>query len=264
MGNTVPLTTRVPPHKLSIYPNRTGRPRCFLAALMRSIRDGGSPPNPAGGHGVAHLPSKPLSACMVCSGEGRTVSGRVPPGGERAIYPVHMRCLIKWEDRFASFVQKEHHLCQPRRSSGGKLKCPSSSLRSSFQVGIFSHERGKHLSFTVRRSGAILPRNPLRTFHQLLLFCSVASPAPPVLAARESHVQDLLACAGMAVNNHPFHLDHAEQLLGAPGAPAVRSGWAGCCGHLSRWVWCSRAASSRATSSPHPTTIMGSLGNSTS
>ena len=213
---------------------------------------------------MAHLPSKPLSACMVCSGEGRTVSGRVPPGGERAIYPVHMRCLIKWEDRFASFVQKEHHLCQPRRSSGGKLKCPSSSLRSSFQVGIFSHERGKHLSFTVRRSGAILPRNPLRTFHQLLLFCSVASPAPPVLAARESHVQDLLACAGMAVNNHPFHLDHAEQLLGAPGAPAVRSGWAGCCGHLSRWVWCSRAASSRATSSPHPTTIMGSLGNSTS
>ena len=152
---------------------------------------------------MAHPPSKPLSACMVCSAEGRTVSGRVPPGGERAIYPVHMRCLIKWEDRFASFVQKEHHLCQPRRSSGGKLKCPSSSLRSSFQVGIFSHERGKHLSFTVRRSGAILPRNPLRTFHQLLLFCSVASPAPPVLAARESHVQDLLACAGMAVNNHP-------------------------------------------------------------
>ena len=45
---------------------------------------------------------------------------------------------------------------------------------------------GKHLNFTVRRSGAILPRNPPRTFHQLLLFCSVASPAPPVLAARES------------------------------------------------------------------------------
>ena len=131
---------------------------------------------------MAHLPSKPLSACMVCSGEGRTVSGRVPPGGERAIYPVHMRCLIKWEDRFASFVQKEHHLCQPRRSSGGKLKCPSSSLRSSFQVGIFSHERGKHLSFTVRRSGAILPRNPLRTFHH------AASLAPPHPCSRRANL----------------------------------------------------------------------------
>ena len=111
---------------------------------------------------------------------------------------------------------------------------PKLETQIEFSVGIFSHERVKHLNFTVRRSAAILPRNPPRTFHQLLLFCSVTSPAPrPVLAARESHNQHLLACAGMAVNIHPFHLDHAEQLLGAPGAPAVRSRSAGCCGRLS-------------------------------
>ena len=47
----------------------------------------------------------------------------------------YMRCLIKWGNSFASFAQKVHNPCQPRRSSGGKLKCPRSSLRSSFQSG---------------------------------------------------------------------------------------------------------------------------------
>ena len=108
-----------------------------------------------------------------------------------------------------------------------QAEVPKLEPQIEFSVGIFSHELVKHLNFTVRHSGAILRRNLPRTFHQLLLFCSVASPAPPVLAARESHDPHLLACAGMAVNIHPFHLDHAEQLLGAPGAPAVRSssGW---------------------------------------
>ena len=82
---------------------------------------------------------------------------------------------------------------------------PKLETQIEFSVGIFSHERVKHLNFTVRRSGAILPRNPPRTFHQLVLFCSVARPTPPVLAARESHNQHLLACAGMAVNIHSFH-----------------------------------------------------------
>ena len=49
----------------------------------------------------------------------------------------------------------------------------------------------------------------------------------------------------MAVNIHPIDLDHAEQLLGAPGAPAVRSGSAGCCGRLSRWVVLARGEFSR-------------------
>ena len=163
------------------------------------------------------------------------MSGRVPPGGERAIYPVHAMPHKRGE-QFCLLRSKVHHLCQPRRSSGVQAEVPKLEPQIEFSVGIFSHKRVKHLSFTVRRSGAILPRNPPRTFHQLLLFCSVASPAPPVLAARESHDPHLLACAGMAVNIHSFHLDHAEQLLGAPGAPAVRSSSAGCCGRLSRWV----------------------------
>ena len=49
----------------------------------------------------------------------------------------------------------------------------------------------------------------------------------------------------MAVNIHPIHLGHAEQLLGAPGAPAVRSRSAGCCGRLSRWVVLARGELSR-------------------
>ena len=92
----------------------------------------------------------------------------------------------------------------------GQAEVPKIEPQIEFSVGIFSYERVKHLNFTVRRSGAILPRNPPRTFHQQLLFCSVASPAPPVLAARESHDPHLLACAGMAVNIHPIDLDHAE------------------------------------------------------
>ena len=49
----------------------------------------------------------------------------------------------------------------------------------------------------------------------------------------------------MAVNIHPIDLDHAEQLLGAPGAPAVQSSSAGCCGRLSRWVVLARGEFSR-------------------
>ena len=172
------------------------------------------------------------------------MSGRVPPGGEPAVYTVHAM-PHKTGRHICLRCAQVHDQCQPRRSSGGQAEVPNLEPQIEFSVGIFSHERGKHLNFTVRRSGAILPRNPPRTFHQLLLFCSVASPAPPVLAARESHDPRLLSCAGMAVNIHPVHLDHAEQLLGAPGAPAVRSGWAGCCGRLSRWVVLARGELSR-------------------
>ena len=46
----------------------------------------------------------------------------------------------------------------------------------------------------------------------------------------------------MTVNIHPIDLDHAEQLLGASGAPAVRSSSAG---RLSRWVVLARGEFSR-------------------
>ena len=38
-----------------------------------------------------------------------------------------------------------------------------------FLVETFSHELAKYLNFTVRRSGAVLPRTPFRPLHQLLL-----------------------------------------------------------------------------------------------
>ena len=139
------------------------------------------------------------------------MSGRVPPGGEPAVYTVHAM-PHKTGRHICLRCAQVHDQCQPRRSSGGQAEVPNLEPQIEFSVGIFSHERWKHLNFTVRRSGAILPRNPPRTFHQLLLFCSVASPAPPVLAARESHDPHLLSCAGMAVNIQLVHLDHAEQL----------------------------------------------------
>ena len=37
-----------------------------------------------------------------------------------------------------------------------------------FSVGTSSHELAKHLDFAVRRSCVLIPRTPLRTFHQLL------------------------------------------------------------------------------------------------
>ena len=37
-----------------------------------------------------------------------------------------------------------------------------------FSVGTSSHELAKHLDFAVRRSCVLIPRIPLRTFHQLL------------------------------------------------------------------------------------------------
>ena len=92
-------------------------------------------------------------------------------------------------------------------------------------------------------------RSSLETHVELFTSCcSFAAspcPGPPVLAAREYHDPHLLACAGMAVNIHPIDLDHAEQLLGAPGAPAVQSSSAGCCGRLSRWVVLARGEFSR-------------------
>ena len=48
-----------------------------------------------------------------------------------------------------------------------------------FSVATFAHELAKYLNFTVRRQGAVLPRTPLRPFHQLLLLeRSTALPKP--------------------------------------------------------------------------------------
>lgn len=62
---------------------------------------------------------------------------------------------------------------------------------------------------------------------------------------RVKHINSTVRRSGMAVNIHPIHLCHAEQLPGAPGAPAVRSRSAGCCGRLSRWVVLARGEFSR-------------------
>ena len=160
------------------------------------------------------------------------MSGRVPPGGERAIYPVHAMphkrgrqiCLLR---------SKVHHLCQPRRSSGVQAEVPKLEPQIEFSVGIFSHKRVKHLNFTVRRSGAILPRNPPRTFHQQLLFCSVPSPAPSVLAARELTIRTArlvfavwkLCDRSSSLCLHPGISCASPMNWGTPGSPSGRGRW---------------------------------------
>ena len=106
------------------------------------------------------------------------------------------------------------------------------------------------------------PSNPTSNLSPAALFAPTIGPAQSLLTARESHVLHLLACAGMAVNTHGVHLEQAELLLGATAAPAVRFRSADAARPRAAG-WCSRATSSRATSSPPLTTIKGALSNST-
>ena len=143
----------------------------------------------------------------------------------------------------------------------GQTEVPKIEPQIEFSVGIFSYERVKHLNFTVRRSGAILRRNLPRTFHQLLLFCSVASPAPPVRSRRANLTirTCLLAQGWRSTSTRSILITRSSCLVlqVRPRSDLVRLGAA----VVLAAGWCSRAASSRATSSPPPTTITGSLGN---
>ena len=97
-------------------------------------------------HDRARTSAIPLPAHRPCAAASQQSPVAIVPHGDvgclvgfrqegSAPSTPYMRCLIKGGNRFASFAQKVHNRCLPRRSSGGKLKCPSSSLRSSFQSG---------------------------------------------------------------------------------------------------------------------------------
>ena len=97
-------------------------------------------------HDRARTSAIPLPAHRPCAAASQQSPAAIVPHGDvgclvgfrqegSAPSTPYMRCLIKWGNSFASFPQKVHNPCQPRRSSGGKLKCPRSSHRSSFQSG---------------------------------------------------------------------------------------------------------------------------------
>ena len=141
------------------------------------------------------------------------------------------------------------------------LKVPDLEPQIEFFVGTFSHELAKYLDFPVRRSVANLPRTPLRPFHQLLLLeRSTALPNPCSRHANFT-IRACLLAQGWQRNIHSVHHEQAELLLGATAAPAVRFRSADAARPRAA-SWCSRATSSRATSSPPLTTIKGSLSNS--
>ena len=130
-------------------------------------------------HDRARTSAIPLPAHRPCAAASQQSPAAMVPHGD-------VGCLVGFRQEGSApstqqaclLRSKVHHLCQPRRSSGVQAEVPKLEPQIEFSVGIFSHERVKHLDFTVRRSGAVLRRNLPRTFHQLLLFCSVASPWP--------------------------------------------------------------------------------------
>ena len=125
-----------------------------------------------------------------------------------------------------------------------------------FSVGIFSHERRKHLNFTVRRSGAILPRNPhLEPFTSWCSFA--ASLAPPHPCSRRANLTIrtcFLAQGWRSTSNSSILITRSSCLLALQVRPRSDLDGLGAA-VVSAAGWCSRAASSRATSSPPPTTI---------
>ena len=128
----------------------------------------------------------------------------------------------------------------------GRAEVPKLEPQIEFSVGIFSHERRKHLNFTVRRSGAILPRNPhLEPFTSWCSFAASLAPPHPCSRRANLTIRTCFLAQGWRSTSNSSILVTRSSCLGAPGAPAVRSGWAGCCGRLSCWVVLARGEFSR-------------------
>ena len=108
-----------------------------------------------------------------------------------------------------------------------------------FSVGASSHELAKHLDFAVRRSCVLIPRTPLRTFHQLgsCSFCPDDRPCPiPAHGARISRSARCLLAQG-------WQSTPMVSILNTSGAAAgcyscargpISVGW--CWPAPSRWV----------------------------
>ena len=95
-------------------------------------------------HDRARTSAIPLPAPRPCAAASQQSPVAIVPHGDvgclvgfrqegSAPSTPYMRCLIKGEDRFASFAQKVHNCANLDGAPGCKLKCPSSSHRSSFQ-----------------------------------------------------------------------------------------------------------------------------------
>ena len=148
-------------------------------------------------HDRARTSAIPLPAHRPCAAASQQSPAAIVPHGDvgclvgfrqdgSAPSTPHMRCLIKGEDRFASFAQKVHNRCQPRRSSGRKLKCPSSSHRSSFQSASSRMSAGS----TSALPFAAQVRSSLETHFELFTSCCsfAASPAPPHPCSRRANL----------------------------------------------------------------------------
>ena len=95
-------------------------------------------------HDRARTSAIPLPAHRPCAAASQQSPAAIVPHGDvgclvgfrqegSAPSTPYMRCLIKREDRFASFAQRYIICANLDGAPGCKLKCPSSSHRSSFQ-----------------------------------------------------------------------------------------------------------------------------------
>ena len=115
-----------------------------------------------------------------------------------------------------------------------------------FCDGVFFLELVQCINFTESRLGALLPRNPLRTFLSARRLACAAHPALSPPAGCESHDSCPLVCAGSKLNIPPVHPERAASSVAAAGAPRrpIRLvGPAGACGAHD----CLPAAGPRAT-----------------
>ena len=95
-------------------------------------------------HDRARTSAIPLPAHRPCAAASQQSPVAIVPHGDvgclvgfrqegSAPSTPYMRYLIKWGNSFASFAQKVHNRANLDGAPGCKLKCPSSSHRSSFQ-----------------------------------------------------------------------------------------------------------------------------------
>ena len=137
----------------------------------------------------------------------------------------HMRCLIKGADRFASFVQKVHNLCQPRRSSRGQAEVPSllrlaqrgdrasGKIRGATLPTRYTRTQSYHSAYTLRtllpRMSARLPPVPA------LLFRALSFSRPSLIVGGLVLLQPLPALTMATTSAHSAFLSDLYRGVGA-------------------------------------------------
>ena len=225
-------------------------------------------------HDRARTSAIPLPAHRPCAAASQQSPAAIVPHGDVGCLvgfrqegsppsTPYMRCLIKREDTFASVVRRYMISANLDEAPGDKLKCPISSHRSSFQSASSRMSAGS----TSTLPFAAQVRSSLETHLEPFTSCCsfAASLAPPHPCSRRANltIRTCFLAQGWRSTSTPSILITRSSCLALQVRPRSDLDGLGAA-VVSAAGWCSRAASSRAMSSPPPTTITGSLGSSIS